>query len=116
MGVGCSRRRTEWYYFEQKACCYLCAKRMALGPHGVYRIPREDEATWDHVEPRSKRSKGCRNARHNMLLAHWACNRVKADKPPLREHIAMAIEMNARYRAAFATNAPAHNEALRLAS
>lgn len=59
-------RAYVWEHYEGR-CCY-CTRRL-----------RRSEATVDHFVPQSR---GGSNAHHNLRLACWSCNNLKADTPP----------------------------------
>lgn len=62
-------RQNKLKLLEQDATCSLCGKE----------IEHIEDATWDHITPRSK---GGPDTRANLALAHSWCNGEKGDLSP----------------------------------
>lgn len=67
----------------QGNACYLCRREFTP----------DDDATQDHVVPRSK---GGKNA-GNILLAHAWCNTKKADRDPTADELAYLAEIRMKF-------------------
>lgn len=66
--------RMRAFYIAQRKRCGICGEALVIDRRGG------DQATWDHVIPRSERGGGF--DRKNKILAHRQCNTIKGNRPP----------------------------------